>query len=163
MATARTRVNRQIKADNARIIDESGNQLGILTLNEALDIAGQRGLDLVEVSPNADPPVCKIMDYGKFKYQQSKKAQEAKKKQTNIQVKEVKMRPGTDQHDFNFKIKHIIRFLEEGDKAKVTIRFRGREMAYTDQGLALLERVVDTVKEYGVIEQRPQREGRQLS
>ena len=147
----------------ARVIDESGTQLGILTLDEALDIAGQRGLDLVEVSPNADPPVCKIMDYGKFKYQQSKKAQEAKKKQTNIQVKEVKMRPRTDQHDFNFKIKHIIRFLEEGDKAKVTIRFRGREMAYTDQGLALLERVVDTVKDYGAIEQRPQREGRQLS
>lgn len=103
------------------------------------------------------------MDYGKFKYQQSKKAQEAKKKQTTIQVKEVKMRPRTDSHDFNFKIKHVIRFLEEGDKAKITIRFRGREMAYTDQGIELLGRVVEAVKEHGVVEQQVQREGRQLS
>jgi translation initiation factor IF-3 len=117
----------------------------------------------VEVSPSADPPVCKIMDYGKFKYQQSKKAQEAKKKQTTIQVKEVKMRPRTDTHDLNFKVKHIMKFLEEGNKVKVTIRFRGREMAYTNQGLALLQKVLEMVKEYGAVEQQAQREGRQLS
>lgn len=117
----------------------------------------------MEVSPSADPPVCKIMDYGKFKYQQSKKAQEAKKKQTTIQVKEVKMRPRTDTHDLNFKVKHIMKFLEEGNKVKVTIRFRGREMAYTNQGLALLQKVLEMVKEYGAVEQQAQREGRQLS
>ncbi|MBN2331774.1 MAG: translation initiation factor IF-3 [Deltaproteobacteria bacterium] len=163
IATERTRVNRQIKVGSVRLIDDNSSQLGIVTIDEALDIASERGLDLVEVSPNADPPVCKIMDYGKFKYQQSKKAQEAKKKQTTIQVKEVKMRPRTDSHDFNFKIKHVIRFLEEGDKAKITIRFRGREMAYTDQGIELLGRVVEAVKEHGVVEQQVQREGRQLS
>ncbi len=145
------------------MIDETGTQLGIISLNEARAIASERGLDLVEVSPNADPPVCKIMDYGKFKYQQSKKAQEAKKKQTIIQVKEVKMRPRTDTHDLNFKIKHIIKFLDEGNKVKVTIRFRGREMAYTNQGLALLQKVLDLVKEHGNLEQQAQREGRQLS
>jgi translation initiation factor IF-3 len=130
---------------------------------EALNIAAERGLDLVEVSPNAEPPVCKIMDYGKYKYEQSKKAQEARKRQSTIQVKEIKMRPRTDDHDLDFKIKHVIRFLEEGNKVKITIRFRGREMAYTDQGIALLERVVDMVKDFGGVEQRPQHEGRQLS
>jgi translation initiation factor IF-3 len=130
---------------------------------EALNIAAERGLDLVEVSPNAEPPVCKIMDYGKYKYEQNKKAQEARKRQSTIQVKEIKMRPRTDDHDLDFKIKHVIRFLEEGNKVKITIRFRGREMAYTDQGIALLERVVDMVKDFGGVEQRPQHEGRQLS
>lgn len=134
-----------------------------MTVPEALNIAAERGLDLVEVSPTAEPPVCKIMDYGKYKYEQSKKAQEARKRQSTIQVKEIKMRPRTDDHDLDFKIKHIVRFLDEGNKVKITIRFRGREMAYTDQGLALLERVVDMVKEYGGVEQRPQHEGRQLS
>lgn len=137
--------------------------MGIMIVPEALNIAAERGLDLVEVSPNAEPPVCKIMDYGKYKYEQSKKAQEARKRQSTIQVKEIKMRPRTDDHDLDFKIKHVIRFLEEGNKVKITIRFRGREMAYTDQGIALLERVVDMVKDFGGVEQRPQHEGRQLS
>lgn len=137
--------------------------MGIMIVPEALNIAAERGLDLVEVSPNAEPPVCKIMDYGKYKYEQNKKAQEARKRQSTIQVKEIKMRPRTDDHDLDFKIKHVIRFLEEGNKVKITIRFRGREMAYTDQGIALLERVVDMVKDFGGVEQRPQHEGRQLS
>ncbi len=124
--------------------------------------AEERGLDLVEVSPHASPPVCKVMDYGKFKYQESKRAQEAKKKQTVIQVKEIKMRPGTDVHDLEVKIRNIVRFLESGDKVKVTIRFRGREMAYTDQGYDLLIKVAERVKEYGVVEQHAKREGRQL-
>jgi translation initiation factor IF-3 len=119
-------------------------------------------LDLVEVSPHASPPVCKVMDYGKFKYQESKRAQEAKKKQTVIQVKEIKMRPRTDVHDLDVKIRNIVRFLENGDKVKVTIRFRGREMAYTDQGYDLLIKVAERVKEYGVVEQHAKREGRQL-
>ncbi|MBN2232152.1 MAG: translation initiation factor IF-3 [Deltaproteobacteria bacterium] len=163
MATNNIRINRQIRAAGVRLIDDDGAQLGIMTVPEALNIAAERGLDLVEVSPTAEPPVCKIMDYGKYKYEQSKKAQEARKRQSTIQVKEIKMRPRTDDHDLDFKIKHIVRFLDEGNKVKITIRFRGREMAYTDQGLALLERVVDMVKEYGGVEQRPQHEGRQLS
>ncbi len=116
----------------------------------------------MEVSPHASPPVCKVMDYGKFKYQESKRAQEAKKKQTVIQVKEIKMRPGTDVHDLDVKIRSIVRFLENGDKVKVTIRFRGREMAYTNQGHDLLVRVAERVKEYGAVEQHAKREGRQL-
>jgi translation initiation factor IF-3 len=134
----------------------------VIETQEALAYAEERGLDLVEVSPHATPPVCKVMDYGKFKYQQSKRAQEARKKQTVIQVKEIKMRPRTDVHDLDVKIRNIIRFLEAGDKVKVTIRFRGREMAYTDQGHELLLKGAERVKEYGVVEQHAKREGRQL-
>lgn len=155
-------MNRQIRVAKVRLIGDNGEQVGVIDTQEALAYAEERGLDLVEVSPHATPPVCKVMDYGKFKYQQSKRASEARKKQTVIQVKEIKMRPRTDVHDFEVKIRSIIRFLEAGDKVKVTIRFRGREMAYTEQGHELLLKVAERVKEYGVVEQHAKREGRQL-
>ncbi|HDS15598.1 MAG TPA: translation initiation factor IF-3 [Proteobacteria bacterium] len=162
MVAEKVRVNRQIKIPQVRLIGDGGEQVGVVDTNEAVAYAEARGLDLVEVSPQATPPVCKVMDYGKFKYQQSKRAQEAKKKQTVIQVKEIKMRPGTDVHDIEVKTRSIIRFLEDGDKVKVTIRFRGREMAYAEQGHDLLVKVAEQVKEYGVVEQHAKREGRQL-
>ncbi|MEA3332199.1 MAG: translation initiation factor IF-3 [Pseudomonadota bacterium] len=162
MAAEKVRVNRQIRISQVRLIGDAGEQVGVIDTQDALVYAEERGLDLVEVSPHASPPVCKVMDYGKFKYQESKRAQEAKKKQTVIQVKEIKMRPRTDVHDLDVKIRNIVRFLENGDKVKVTIRFRGREMAYTDQGYDLLIKVADRVKEYGVVEQHAKREGRQL-
>lgn len=139
-----------------------GEQLGIVPLKKALDLAAEEELDLVEVAPNATPPVCKIMDYGKFKYQQSKRSQEAKKKQTVIQVKEVKVRPKTDEHDLQVKIRHIKRFLAQKDKAKVTIVFRGREIAYTDQGMKILERIEQELRDEVVIEQHPKMEGRNM-
>jgi translation initiation factor IF-3 len=134
----------------------------VLPLKKALELAAQDELDLVEVAPNATPPVCKIMDYGKFKYQQSKRSQEAKKKQTVIQVKEVKIRPKTDEHDLLTKIKHVRRFLGQKDKAKITILFRGREIAYTDQGFKVLERIQEELKDEVVVEQAPKMEGRNL-
>lgn len=145
-----------------RVIGSDGAQLGILPLKKALEIAAQEELDLVEVAPNADPPVCKVMDYGKFKYQQNKRSQEAKKKQTVIQVKEVKIRPKTDEHDLQVKIRHIKRFLGQKDKAKVTILFRGREIAYADQGERVLERVREELKDEAIVEQSPKMEGRNL-
>ena len=129
---------------------------------EALRIASERELDLVEVSSKSDPPVCRLMDYGKFKYQQRKKAHEAKKKQTVIQVKEVKFRPNTDTHDYDVKMKNVFKFLEKGDKVKVTLRFRGREMAHQNLGRELLERVAEDIKEVGKIENMPKMEGRQM-
>lgn len=134
----------------------------MLPLKKALELAAQDELDLVEVAPNAAPPVCKIMDYGKFKYQQSKRSQEAKKKQTVIQVKEVKIRPKTDEHDLLTKIKHIRRFLSQKDKAKITILFRGREIAYADQGMKVLERIQEDLKDEVIVEQAPKMEGRNL-
>jgi translation initiation factor IF-3 len=134
------RINREIRAREARVIDPEGRQLGILPLAEALRIAAGFELDLVEVSSKSDPPVCRIMDYGKFKYQQSKKAHDAKKKQAVVHIKEVKMRPKTEEHDFQFKLKHIERFLKDGDKIKVTIFFRGREIAFPDHGRIMLKR-----------------------
>lgn len=136
--------------------------MGILSVKKALELAAQEQLDLVEVAPNADPPVCKIMDYGKFKYQQSKRTQEAKKKQTVIQVKEVKIRPKTGEHDLLVKIQHIRRFLAQKDKAKVTILFRGREIAYSDQGTKVLERVREELGDEAVVEQMPKMEGRNM-
>lgn len=144
------------------MIGQEGQQLGVLSLKKALELAVQDELDLVEVAPNADPPVCKIMDFGKFKYQQNKRSQEAKKKQTVIQVKEVKVRPKTDDHDLQVKIRHIKRFLGQKDKAKVTILFRGREIAYTDQGTKVLERIREELKEDCVVEQLPKMEGRNM-
>jgi translation initiation factor IF-3 len=155
-------VNERIRALEVRVIGSDGAQLGILSLKKALELAGQEELDLVEVAPNADPPVCKIMDYGKFKYQQNKRSQEAKKKQTVIQVKEVKIRPKTDEHDLQVKIRHIKRFLGQKDKAKVTILFRGREIAYADQGERVLERVREELKDEAVVEQPPKMEGRNM-
>ena len=144
------------------MIGQEGQQLGVLSLKKALEIAAQEELDLVEVAPGADPPVCKIMDFGKFKYQQNKRTQEAKKKQTVIQVKEVKVRPKTDEHDLQVKIRHIKRFLGQKDKAKVTILFRGREIAYTELGMKVLERIREELKEDALVEQNPKMEGRNM-
>ncbi len=154
------RINREIRAKEVRVIDPEGKQLGILPLAEALRSAVNSELDLVEVSPKSEPPVCRIMDYGKFKYQQSKKAHDAKKKQTVIHLKEVKMRPKTEEHDFQFKLRHIERFLKEGNKTKVTIVFRGREMTHPDLGRNMLGRITEEAKEWGKVEQAPRFEGR---
>ena len=145
-----------------RLIDQDGEQAGIVTLAQALSMAEDAELDLVEISPNAKPPVCRIMDYGKYRFEQAKKQSEARKKQKQIQVKEVKFRPGTDEGDYQVKLRNLIRFLSEGDKAKVTMRFRGREMAHQDLGLILLKRVEDDLAAHGVVEQRPKLEGRQM-
>lgn len=155
-------VNDRIRSPEVRVIAQDGAQLGVLPLKKALELALKEELDLVEVAPNADPPVCKIMDYGKFKYQQNKRTQEAKKKQTVIQVKEIKIRPKTDEHDLQVKIRHIKRFLGEKDKAKVTILFRGREIAYADQGTKVLERIKEELKDDAVVEQPPKMEGRNM-
>ncbi len=153
-------INGAIKARQVRVIDDEGGQLGILVTSEALRLANEQGLDLVEVSPQAEPPVCRIMDYGKYKYQQAKRASEARKKQVKVEIKEVKMRPKTDDHDFQFKIKHARRFLEEGNKVKMTIMFRGRENAHPDQGLKQLEKAVAALKDVGQVESRPSKMGR---
>ncbi|MGV8075368.1 MAG: translation initiation factor IF-3 [Syntrophobacteraceae bacterium] len=155
-------INEKIRGPEVRVIGHDGQQLGVIPLKKALELAAQEELDLVEVAPGAQPPVCKIMDYGKFKYQQNKRTQEAKKKQTVIQVKEVKMRPKTDDHDLQVKIRHIKRFLEDKDKAKVTVLFRGREIAYTDQGTKILGRILEELKDEVVVEQSPRMEGRNM-
>ncbi|MGQ9484688.1 MAG: translation initiation factor IF-3 [Desulfosoma sp.] len=155
-------INEKIRARQVRVIGADGSQLGILSLEEALNAAREEGLDLVEVAPTADPPVCKIMDYGKFRYQQSKRSQEAKKKQTVIQVKEVKLRPKTDEHDIQTKVRHIRRFLAQKDKAKVTVIFRGREIAFKDRGEMVLQRVLEELKDEVVVEMPPKIEGRNL-
>jgi len=145
-----------------RLIDQDGEQAGIVSLLQAKRMAEEAELDLVEISPNAKPPVCRIMDYGKYRFELAKKQQEAKKKQKQIQVKEIKFRPGTDEGDYQVKLRNLIRFLSEGDKAKVTLRFRGREMAHQDIGSQLLKRVEDDLAPYGAVEQRPRLEGRQM-
>lgn len=157
-----TRINGEITAPEVRLVGTEGEQLGIVKLYDALRQAEEADLDLVEIAPTAQPPVCKIMDYGKFKYQESKKQHEAKLKQKQVQIKEVKFRPGTDEGDYQVKLKNLIRFLAEGDKAKVTLRFRGREMAHQDIGLALLKRVEADLVEVGTVEQFPRLEGRQM-
>jgi translation initiation factor IF-3 len=139
-----------------------GEQVGIVSVQEALRMAEEAGVDLVEIAPMASPPVCRIMDYGKFKYAEAKKAHEAKLKQKQIQVKEVKFRPGTDEGDYKIKLRNLVRFLQEGDKTKVTLRFRGREMAHQEFGIRLLERVKADLESYGTVEQFPKMEGRQL-
>ncbi len=144
-------------------MDEDGGQLGIMPTRQALDLAREKGLDLVEVAPNAEPPVCKIMDYGKYKYQQSKRSQEAKKRQTTIQVKEVKVRPKIEEHDLQFKLKNIRKFLEERNKIKVSMIFRGREIAHTAVGMEVLKRIALEIEADGVVEQSPRLEGRNLS
>jgi translation initiation factor IF-3 len=154
------RVNRAIRVKEVRVIDPEGKQLGILPTFEALRVAASYELDLVEVSPKSEPPVCRIMDYGKFKYQQQKKAHDAKKKQAVVHIKEVKMRPKTEEHDFQFKLRHIERFLKEGNKIKVTVVFRGRELAHPDFGRNLVNRVVEGTKEIGRVEQEAKFEGR---
>lgn len=145
-----------------RLIDEKGNQVGIVDTREALQMARDRGLDLMEVSPNAQPPVCKIVDYGKFKYEKKKKEHEAKKKQTVIKVKEIQLRPQTDEHDLEYKFKNVRQFLIDGDKAKITMMFRGREITYVDQGFKMMRQLADQVKDIAVIESTPKLEGKKL-
>ncbi len=139
-----------------------GTNVGVVSLEEAQGMAAEAELDLVEIVPNADPPVCRVMNYGKFKFEQSKKAQQSRKKQKQIQVKEVKFRPGTEQGDYEVKIRNLTRFLNDGDKAKITIRFRGREMMHQDRGAQLLARIETDLEGLGVVEQRPKLEGRQM-
>ena len=145
-----------------RLVGENAEQLGIVTVAEALRMAEERNVDLVEIAPMAQPPVCKLMDYGKFRYREQKKAHEAKLKQKQIQVKEIKFRPGTDEGDYKIKLGKLIQFLEDGDKAKVTLRFRGREMAHQEFGVRLLERVKADLEAVGIVEQFPKLEGRQM-
>jgi len=158
-----TRINYMIKLKEVRVIDADGVQLGILDTREAIKKAEEAGLDLVEVAPTAKPPVCRIMDFGKYKYEISKKAAESRKHQTVIVVKEIKLRPRTDEHVVNFKMNNIKRFLEDGNKVKVTVMFRGREMAHTEHGRSLLERLVADLQNEAVIEQPPRMEGRNMT
>ena len=155
-------MNEGIRAREVRVITADGEQFGVLPIAEALRIAAERELDLVEVAPEAAPPVCRIMDFGKLKYQQSRRAKDARKKQTIIQVKEVKMGPKTDEHDYQFKARHVRRFLEDGNKAKVTIRFRGREMAHTELGRRLLDKMSQDLADIATIESHAKLEGRNL-
>ena len=152
----------RIRASEIRLIGADGENIGVVTPEQALDMAEEAELDLVEISPNANPPVCKIMDYGKYKYEQQKRESEARKKQKIIEVKEVKFRPNTDTHDYDVKMRNVVRFLENGDKVKVTLRFRGREMAHQDLGRDLLERVAGDIEGLGKVENMPKMEGRQM-
>lgn len=156
-------MNRAITAPKVRLIDAEGNQIGIISNREAQQIALDAELDLVEIVPNAKPPVCRVMDYGKFLFEENKKRNKAKKKQKQVQIKEIKFRPSTDEGDYQVKLRNLIRFLEEGDKAKVTLRFRGREMAHQDIGYRLLKRVQTDLSDYGTVEQMPKMEGRQMA
>ncbi len=156
------RRNEQIRARELRVIGPEGEQLGILQRNDALAQAKELGLDLVEVAAQADPPVCRIMDYGKFKYEQQQKKKEAKKRQTVVQIKEIKVRPKTDDHDYDTKVRHIRRFLEDGDRCKVTVFFRGREIVHKDRGQTILERIVQDTKDIAKVDQEPRAEGRTL-
>jgi translation initiation factor IF-3 len=159
----RVRINRQIRISPVRVIGANGDQLGVLAVDEALALAEERGLDLVEVAPTARPPVVKIMDYGKFKFEEAKAARAAKKKQHVIQVKEVKYRPGIDDHDFDFKTRHAREFLLEGNKVKVTMMFRGRQMARPDMGKAVLDRVAEALADVGKVEFEAKLEGRNMT
>ncbi|MBQ4133122.1 MAG: translation initiation factor IF-3 [Desulfovibrionaceae bacterium] len=156
------RRNEQIRAREVRLIGPDGEQLGVVDRNQAIAMAVERGMDLVEVAAAAEPPVARIMDYGKFKYEQQKKKQEAKKRQAVVNVKEIKMRPKTDEHDFQTKLNHIRRFLGEGDRVKVTIFFRGREIVHKDRGATVLDRVIEETKELAKVEQEARAEGRTL-
>jgi len=156
------RINREINVSEVRLVGEDSEPLGIVPVPQALAMAEEAGVDLVEIAPQAKPPVCRLMDYGKFKYQEQKRAHEAKLKQKQIQVKEVKLRPGTDENDYQIKMRNMTRFLEDGDKVKVTLRYRGREMAHQEFGIRQLERIKGDVGELAVVEQFPKLEGRQL-
>ncbi|MEO0399350.1 MAG: translation initiation factor IF-3 [Pseudomonadota bacterium] len=156
------RINEKITTPQVLLIDHEGEKRGVVATDEAIEIAERVGLDLVEVSPNTKPPVCKILDYGKYKYQQQKKKNEAKKKQKVVEIKEIKMRPNIDSHDYDVKAKAMKRFFDEGDKVKVTLRFRGREMAHQERGMELLERVKADFDEIAKVEQLPKLEGRQM-
>ena len=160
--TKRVRRNEEIDAQEVRVIDAEGEQAGVMSLTDAIELAKNVGLDLVEVSPNAEPPVCRVMDFGKYLFEQNKKAQHSKRKQKQVHVKEIKFRPGTDEGDYQVKLRKLVEFLEYGDKTKVTLRFRGREMAHQELGANLLARVRGDLEEYAIVEQMPQMEGRQM-
>jgi translation initiation factor IF-3 len=157
------RVNKDIRIREVQVIDTEGNNLGVILTQDAIRIAEEAGLDLVEVAPNANPPVCKIMDYGRFRFQEQKKAAEARKKQKTIEVKEIKLRPGIDDHDFDVKMRAALGFFEEGNKVKFTLRFRGREMAHQDIGMKVLNRVKQLTAEVAKVENEPSFEGRQVT
>jgi translation initiation factor IF-3 len=159
----RLRINNRIRARDVRLIDENGAQVGVIQLRDALIMAEERGLDLVEVAPNAIPPVCRIMDYGKFRYEQTKKEREARKNQKQVELKEVRLKPKTDDHDLDVKAKQARRFLLDGDKVKFTVRFRGREIFHPDIGVQMLEQMAEELRDVAVVEQRPLMEGRALS
>ena len=160
--TKEQRLNDDITYEQIRLVSDSGEQLGILSPDEARKIAEERGMDLVEIAPNAEPPVCRLMDYGKYLYANAKKKQESKKKQKQITVKEIKFRPGTDIGDYDIKVRNLTKFLDAGNKVKVTLRFRGREMAHQELGMEMLKRVEEDLKEIGIVEQMPKMEGRQM-
>lgn len=162
IAAQEPRLNEEITVRECRLIGFDGTQMGIYTTAEAQRVADNEGLDLVEIAPNAEPPVCRIMDYGKFKYEQQKKKQEAKKRQSVVQIKEIKVRPKTDDHDYETKLRHIRRFLEDGDRCKVTVFFRGREIVHKDRGISILERVVQDLADVAKVDQEPRAEGRTL-
>ena len=160
--TKEQKLNEDITYAQIRLVGDSGEQLGILSPDEARKIAEERGMDLVEIAPNAEPPVCRLMDYGKYLYASAKKKQESKKKQKQITVKEIKFRPGTDIGDYDIKVRNLTKFLDAGNKVKVTLRFRGREMAHQELGMEMLKRVEEDLKEIGIVEQMPKMEGRQM-
>ena len=162
IAAQEPRLNGEITIRECRLINYDGTQMGIYSVSQALRIAEDQGLDLVEIAPNADPPVCRIMDYGKYKYDQAIKAKQARKNQSKIEIKEMKFRPKIDTGDYETKKKHVLRFLGEGNKVKITIMFRGREMAHPEQGLNILERLADDLKDIAVVESQPKMEGRNM-
>lgn len=155
-------MNREIRAQQVRLIDENGQMLGVMTVPEALRMAEDRGLDLLEIAPTAQPPTCKIMDYGKYKYEEKKKAAASRKNQVVVTIKEIQMRPRTDQHDFETKMKHARRFLLDGDKVKVNLRFMGREMAHQEAGLAVVNKAIEYVKDLALVEAPPKTEGKNM-
>ena len=156
------RSNEKIRALDVQVIGSDGGNLGTMQLNKAIELAKHEGLDLIEISPNANPPVCKIMDMGKYKYDLQKKANLAKKKQKTVSLKEIKLRPGTETHDYNFKIKNAKKFISKGDKVKFTVKFKGREMQHTELGKDLMNRIIEEIKDIGKVESRPKFEGRQM-
>ncbi len=156
------KANERIKALDVQVIGSEGNNLGVMQLKQAIQMAKDEGLDLIEISPNANPPVCKIMDMGKYKYDLQKKANQAKKKQKIVSLKEIKLRPGTEIHDYNFKIKNAKKFISKGDKVKFTVKFKGREMQHIELGKDLMKRIIDDTKDIGKVETHPKFEGRQM-
>ncbi len=162
ISTTEPRLNDRIRAQRCRLISDDGEQLGIFMISDALRMADEQGLDLVEIAPNAEPPVCKIMDYGKYRYEMEQKAKKARKNQTRVEIKEIKFRPKIDKHDYETKKKHVVRFLEGGAKVKVTIMFRGREMVHAERGLAILERLEADIAELAFVESKPKLEGRNM-
>ena len=156
------KANERIKALDVQVIGSEGNNLGVMQLKQAIHLAKEEGLDLIEISPNANPPVCKIMDMGKYKYDMQKKANQAKKKQKIVSLKEIKLRPGTETHDYNFKIKNAKKFITKGDKVKFTVKFKGREMQHVELGKDLMKRIIEDTKDISKVETQPKFEGRQM-